>query len=46
LGLLRIAKWHIQEDAYYRALAMVVEAQSALSLAQFWGDGATASADG
>lgn len=44
--LLRIAKWHIQEDAYDRALAMVVEAQSKLSLAQFWGDGATASADG
>lgn len=44
--LLRIAKWHIQEDAYNRALAMVVDAQNKLPLAQFWGEGVTASADG
>ena len=44
--LLRIAKWHIQEDAYERALAMIVEAQRKLPLSQFWGEGITASADG
>lgn len=44
--LLRIAKWHIQEDAYDRALAMVVEAQNRLPLSRFWGQGITASADG
>ena len=44
--LLRIAKWHIQEDAYDRALAMVVEAQNQLPLSRFWGQGITASADG
>ena len=44
--LLRIAKWHVQEDAYDRALAMVVEAQNKLPLSQYWGEGVTASADG
>ena len=44
--LLRIAKWHIQEDAYDRALAMVVDAQTKLPLSQVWGEGLTASADG
>jgi TnpA family transposase len=44
--LLRIAKWHIQEDAYDRALAMIVESQSNLPMASNWGEGLTASADG
>ena len=44
--LLRIARWHVQEDAYHRALAMIVEAQGALPMARFWGSGLTASADG
>lgn len=43
--LLRIAKWHIQEDAYDRALAMIVEAQSELPMARYWGEGLTASSD-
>jgi len=43
--LLRIAKWHIQEDAYDRALAMIVDAQSELPMARYWGEGLTASAD-
>ena len=44
--LLRIARWHVEEDGYARALAMVVEAQSALPMARFWGMGETASSDG
>jgi len=44
--LLRIARWHIEEDGYARALAMLVEAQAALPLARLWGDGTTASSDG
>ena len=35
--LMRTARWHVQEEAYARALAMVVEAQAALPVAQFWG---------
>lgn len=44
--LLRIARWHIEEEGYARALAMLVEAQAALPLARLWGDGTTASSDG
>jgi TnpA family transposase len=44
--LLRIARWHVEEDAYQQALAMVVEAQSQLPMAQLWGSGISASADG
>ena len=44
--LLRIARWHVEEDGYARALAMVVEAQATLPMARFWGAGETASSDG
>lgn len=44
--LLRIARWHVEEDGYARALAMLVEAQAALPIARFWGAGETASSDG
>ena len=44
--LLRIARWHIQDDAYKQALAMIIEAQSQLPMAKVWGSGTTASADG
>ena len=44
--LLRIARWHVEEDGYARALAMLVEAQAALPMARFWGAGETASSDG
>ena len=44
--LLRIARWHIEEEGYARALAMLVEAQAALPLARLWGNGTTASSDG
>jgi TnpA family transposase len=44
--LSRISRWHIESDAINRALAMVVEAQSKLPMARFWGVGDTASSDG
>lgn len=44
--LIRIARWHVEEDAYRRALAMVVEAHAGLPMARFWGAGNTASSDG
>ena len=44
--LIRIARWHVEGDAYARALAMVVEAQAALPMARFWGASRTASSDG
>ena len=45
-GLMRIARWHVEGDAFDRALALVVEAQAALPMAAFWGTGRTASSDG
>ena len=44
--LMRIARWHVEGDAFDRALAIVVEAQAALPMAVFWGTGRTASSDG
>lgn len=44
--LLRIARWHVEEDAYDRALGLIVEAQAALPMARVWGEGLTASSDG
>ena len=44
--LMRIVRWHVEGDAFDRALAVVVEAQSALPMAAFWGTGRTASSDG
>ena len=44
--LMRIARWHVEGDAFDRALAAVVEAQAALPMAAFWGTGRTASSDG
>ncbi|QFI69855.1 Mobile element protein [Sinorhizobium alkalisoli] len=44
--LLRIGKWHVREETTARALAMIVEAQSKLPMARFWGDGKTSSSDG
>ena len=44
--LMRISRWHIESDAMNRALATVVEAQSLLTMAHFWGSGTTASSDG
>jgi TnpA family transposase len=44
--LLSLSNWYVEGDALTRALAMVIEAQSALPMARFWGAGITASSDG
>lgn len=44
--LSRLSRWHVESEAMARALAMVIEAQSALPMARFWGAGQTASSDG
>ncbi len=44
--LSRLSRWHIESDAINKALAMVIAAQSNLPMAQYWGDGVTASSDG
>ena len=38
--------WHIREETYAAALARLVDAQTALPLAQIWGEGKTSSSDG
>ena len=44
--LSRLSRWHIESDAINQALAMVIEAQSSLPMAQFWRAGTTPSSDG
>jgi TnpA family transposase len=44
--LIRVARWHVEGEAYDRALAIVVEAQAGLPMAAFWGMGLSASSDG
>jgi len=44
--LSRLSRWHVESEAMSRALAKVIEAQSALPMARFWGTGQTASSDG
>ena len=44
--LMRVARWHVEGEAYDRALSAVVEAQAALPMAALWGSGRTASSDG
>ena len=44
--LTRIATWHVRQETYARALAMLVEAQATLPMARFWGEGTTSSSDG
>ena len=44
--LSRLSRWHVENEALSRALAKVIEAQSALPMARFWGAGQTASSDG
>jgi len=41
-----LSNWYVEGDAITRALAMVIEAQSTLPMARFWGAGLTASSDG
>ncbi|CDG40482.1 MULTISPECIES: Tn3 family transposase [Asaia] len=44
--LSRLARWHVESEAMNQALAAVVAAQGELPMAQVWGMGTTASADG
>jgi TnpA family transposase len=44
--LSRLSRWHVESEAMARALAIVIEGQSALPMARFWGGGASASSDG
>ena len=44
--LSRLSRWHIEGEAMDRALAMVIEAQTQLPMASYWGLGLTASSDG
>ena len=44
--LSRLSRWHIESEAIDRALAMVIEAQAQLPMANLWGLGLTASSDG
>ena len=44
--LSRLSRWHMESDAINQALALVIEAQARLPMAQFWGGGVTASSDG
>ena len=44
--LSRLARWHVEREAIDQALTHVVAAQGDLPMAQVWGMGTTASADG
>ena len=44
--LSRLSRWHVESEAINQALAMVIEAQSKLPMAQYWGAGVTSSSDG
>ncbi len=44
--LLRLAHWHVESQAIDEALAIVLDAQSKLPMAQYWGKGLTSSSDG
>ena len=46
LQLSRLSRWHVESEGINRALAMVVEAQARLPMAEYWGAGQTASSDG
>ncbi len=44
--LSRLSRWHVESDAINEALAIVLDAQSRLPMAQYWGSGQTSSSDG
>lgn len=46
MQLSRLWRWHVEGEGMDRALAMVIEAQARLPMAQYWGTGQTASSDG
>jgi TnpA family transposase len=44
--LSRLSRWHVESEGINHALAMIIEAQAQLPMAQFWGAGQSASSDG
>ena len=44
--LSRLSRWFVESDAINEALAIVLDAQSKLLMAQYWGTGQTSSSDG
>ena len=46
IQLSRLSRWHVESEGMARALAMVIDAQTHLPMANFWGAGQTASGDG
>ena len=44
--LSRLSRWYVESDAIREALAIVLDAQSRLPMAQYWGSGETSSSDG
>ena len=44
--LMRLSRWHVEGEAFARALEIVIDAQARLPMAKFWGPGSTASSDG
>lgn len=46
IQLSRLSRWHVESEGMARALAMVIDAQTQLPMAKFWGAGQTASSDG
>ncbi|EFO33326.1 transposase, partial [Roseibium sp. TrichSKD4] len=44
--LSRLSRWFVESDAINEALAIVLDAQSRLPMAQHWGSGQTSSSDG
>jgi hypothetical protein len=41
-----LSRWHVEGEVISRVLAKLIEVQSVLPVAQFWGAGQTASSDG
>jgi TnpA family transposase len=44
--LMRLSRWHVESEGINAALAIVIQAQAKLPMAQYWGMGTTASSDG
>ena len=44
--LSRLSRWYVEGDAIREALAIVLDAQSKLPMAPYWGSGQTSSSDG
>lgn len=44
--LLRLSRWYVESEGINEALAIVLQAQSKLPMAKYWGKGQTSSSDG